>query len=111
MSALPTQRDPWPASNKTFIVGQGSELSGWALFVQDGHGVYVNNCVKLHVSEVRTSVALPVGREFSMGYAYQPVDISVGNVRLLVDGQVVASGERVPAAVATNSKGIGPPTD
>ena len=86
------------ADNQGFLVGQGSELSGWALFVQDGHGVYVNNCVKLHVSELRTSVALPVGREFSLGYEYQPVDIGFANVRLLVDGQVVAIGERVPAA-------------
>ena len=60
--------------------------------------MYVNNCVKLHVTEVRTSVALPVGREFSLVYEYEPVAIGVGNVRLLLDGQVVASGERVPVA-------------
>ena len=86
------------ADDQGFLVGQGSELSGWALFVQDGHGVYVNNCVKLNVSEVRTSATLPVGREFSLGYEYEPVDIGFANVRLLVDGQVVAIGERVPAA-------------
>ena len=94
------------ADDQGFLVGQGSELSGWALFVQDGHGVYVNNCVKLHVSEVRTSVALPVGREFSLGYEYEPVDIGVGSVRLLVDGQVVAIGERVPAAPMGYSNSI-----
>ena len=60
--------------------------------------MYVNNCVKVHVSEIRTSVALPVGCEFSLGYEYEPVDIGFGDVRLLVDGQVVAAGMRVPAA-------------
>ena len=94
------------ADNQGFLVGQGSELSGWALFVQDGHGVYVNNCVKLHVSELRTSVALPVGREFSLGYEYEPVDIGFGKVRLLVDGQEVAIGERVPAAPMGYSNSI-----
>lgn len=84
------------ADNQGFLAGQGSGLSGWALFVQAGHGVYVNNCVRMHVSELRTPIALPVGREFSLGFEYEPVDIGFGHVRLLVDGQVVASSERVP---------------
>ena len=86
------------ADDQGFVVGQGSDLSGWALFVQDRHGVYVNNCVKLHFTEVRTPLALPLGREFSLAYEYHPLDIGYGEVRLLVDGQVVAVGERVPAA-------------
>ena len=80
------------------LVGQGTEFSGWALFVQGGKGVYVSNCVKVALDQVRTPESLPVGREFALRYEYEPVDIGVGTVRLLVNGAVVASREGVRTA-------------
>lgn len=80
------------------LVGQGSDLSGWALFVQDGRGVYVSNCVQVEVQELRTASPLPIGREFSLRFEYEPLDIGYGKVRLRVDGEIVATAERVRTA-------------
>ena len=80
------------------LVGQGSRLSGWALFVRNGKGVVVSNCVQVELTELQTRSALPVGREITLRYEYEPVGIGVGNVRLLVDGEVVASREGVRTA-------------
>ena len=81
-----------------FLVGQGSELSGWALFVKDGRGVYVSNCVQVAVCELRTASPLPIGREFSLRVEYEPLDIGLGTVRLRVDGEIVGTSERVRTA-------------
>ena len=40
------------AEDQGFLVDQGSGLGGWALFVKNGNAVYVNNCMKLHFSEL-----------------------------------------------------------
>jgi arylsulfatase len=81
-----------------FLVGQGSDLSGWMLVVEEGHGVYVNNCVKLHVTRVRTAHPLPLGREVSLAVEYEPLGVGLANVTLRVDGEVAACAERVPTA-------------
>ena len=39
-----------------------------------------------------------MSREFSLGYELESLDIGFGQVRLLVDGKLVATGERVPTA-------------
>ena len=86
------------ADDHGFLVGQGSELSGWALFVKDGRGVYVSNCVQVAVCELRTASPLPIGREFSLRVEYEPLDIGLGTVRLRVDGEIVGTSERVRTA-------------
>jgi len=80
-----------------FVVGQGSELSGWALLVREGAAAYVSNCVQVAMGELHYG-PLPVGREFSLGIEVEPVEIGVGRVRMLLDGQVVASAERIRCA-------------
>ena len=81
-----------------FVVGQGSELNGWVLLVQDGHGVYVNNCVKLHLTSVRTELPLPIGREFSLAVEYEPIEIGLGRVTVRIDDEIAALCERMPSS-------------
>ena len=81
-----------------FVVGQGSELNGWVLLVQDGHGVYVNNCVKLHLTSVRTELPLPIGREFSLAVEYEPIEIGLGRLTVRIDDEIAARCERMPSS-------------
>ena len=80
------------------IVSQGGNLGGWALLVMGGRAVYINNFLKLEVSVMRSSSALPVGREFLLEYSYEPLVVGRANVRLLVDGQEVARLDDMPTA-------------
>ena len=47
---------------------------------------------------MRSSSALPVGREFLLEYAYEPLAVGRAKVRLLVDGLEVARLDDMPTA-------------
>jgi len=71
------------------LVSQGGNLAGWAFFVNDGVAVYANNNLKLGTASVATP-PLDVGRDLEVEFRWQPVEVGLGDVTLLVDGEVVA---------------------
>jgi len=78
------------AGDEGVLLAHGGRFGGYALHVQDGRLHYVHNVL----GEVRHRVSsppLPLGAR-RLGYAYTPTADRAGNVDLLVDGMVVASG-------------------
>ena len=80
------------------VVSQGGNLGGWAVLVTRGHAVYVNNFLKLKLSVLKSKTPIPVGREFCLEYAYEPLEVGEATVRLLVDGEEVARLDNMPTA-------------
>lgn len=79
------------------LVSHGGSLAGWALYARDRRVTYINNNLKLSLFELSTD-ELPVGREFAVGYEWQPTAFGVGTVRLFVDDHLVASADEVATA-------------
>jgi arylsulfatase len=79
------------------LVSQGATLAGWALYVRDRRLTYINNNLKLSLCELSTD-QLPVGRELTVRYEWQPLTPGRGNVRLFVDDQLAASQDDVASA-------------
>lgn len=78
-------------SDEGVLVALGGLFGGWVLFVRGRQLVYVNNFLKLSSVTLTTDMPLPLGREISVGYEWEPTELGRGNVRLLVNGETVAS--------------------
>ncbi|MFW2334649.1 arylsulfatase [Ilumatobacter sp.] len=79
------------------LVSQGGSLAGWALIVRDRRVTYLNNNLKLSLAELSTD-ELPVGRDLAVRYEWHPSAPGVGDVRLFVDDEIVASLDDVRSA-------------
>ncbi len=78
------------------LLSHGANLGGWAIYVRDGRAIYLNNHLRLELTELRTA-AFPLRREVELRYEWQPVAVGAGDVRLLIDGIEVASAVAVPS--------------
>jgi arylsulfatase len=85
------------ATDEGLLVSHGGSLAGWALYVRDRRVVYVNNNLKLSLTELSTG-ELPVGIDLAVRFEWEPTAPGVGDVRLLVDGHVAASLDGVRSA-------------
>lgn len=72
------------------LLAHGGRFGGYALYVQDGRLHYVHNFLGERRSRV-SSPPLPTGAH-RLGYSFTPTGQFQGDVDLLVDGEVVASG-------------------
>ena len=88
-----TMRSP---GDEGLLVSHGANLAGWALYVRDGQVVYLNNRLKLDYTEI-LSGPIPTGGEVALRYEWEPLAPGLGNVRLLVDDELVASADDVPS--------------
>ena len=72
------------------LVAHGGRFGGYSLYVQDGRLHYVHNVVGEEWNRV-SSPPLPTGAR-RLGYSFTPTGQFQGDVDLLVDGEVVATG-------------------
>ena len=72
------------------LVAHGGRFGGYALYVQDGCLHYVHNVLG-DVHHRVSSPPLPIGAR-RLGYSFTPTGPFQGDVDLLVDGEVVATG-------------------
>jgi arylsulfatase A-like enzyme len=77
------------------LLCQGNVLGGWVLFLSDGRLRWVHNYVGLSVDRVLSDVEVPPGQH-ALAVRYDKTGDHTGDVSLLLDGQVVGSGQ-VPA--------------
>lgn len=82
--------------DRGLLVSHGANLGGWALLVDGGRAVYLNNHLRLTTTEL-TTPRLPVGRELELRYEWVPIEAGLGTARLVVDGDVVAEASDVPS--------------
>jgi len=81
------------------LLCQGNVLGGWVLFVSDGRLRWVHNYVGLQVDRITSDVVVPPG-EHTLAARYDKAGENVGDVTLLLDGEVVGTGH-VPAFTAS----------
>ncbi len=85
------------ATDEGLLVSHGGSLAGWALYVRDRRVVYLNNNLKLSLTELSTG-ELPLGLDLAVRLVWEPTGPGVGDVRLLVDDHVAASLDGVRSA-------------
>lgn len=82
------------------IVQQGGWLGGWAIFLQDGHAVYLNNFLRLAITTMQTPDPLPVGQDLRLVFEWVPTAVGRGNASFLLNGKVLVKREDVPTSPA-----------
>lgn len=85
------------ADDAGLLVAHGGSLAGWALLVDDGRALYVNNHLGLETTELRSST-LPTGVDVELRYEWQPTAVGRGIARLFVDGTLDLEQHDVPTA-------------
>jgi arylsulfatase len=91
------------------VAAQGGRFGGWSLYLREGRLAYCHNVVGLEVHHVRSDVSLAPGRHWlTMAFHYDGEGVgNGGQVRLLVDGEVIGEGQigsTVPFLYSFNSK-------
>ncbi len=79
------------------LVSHGGSLAGWALFVRDRKVTYINNNLKLSLTKLSTG-ELPVGKDLSVCYEWDPSGPGIGDVNLFVDDRLASSVQDVRSA-------------
>jgi len=76
------------------LVAQGGQFGGWALFLQDGHPVYVHNYLGVERTHVVSVHSVPEGEHtVEVRFNYDGGGLGKGGtVTLLIDGTDVATG-------------------
>jgi arylsulfatase len=77
------------------LVSQGNVLGGWVLFVRDGSVSYVHNYVGLSEHRLSAPFSFSPGRH-AITFRFSRTEDHAGVGSLLVDGDVVATGEIAP---------------
>ena len=101
------------AGDEGVIISHGSNIGGYALFVQDRKLHYVHNYVGVKELHVASASELPPGKH-SLRYEFEPTGApdlmrgkgTPGRARLLVDGEQVGTGDfdvTVPLALGLGS--------
>jgi arylsulfatase len=90
-----TARVTLGSADEGVLVCQGGELAGWTLFVQNDRAHYLHNVLKIEFSQLVSAESLPTGREIALSVEYEPIEQGWGRARMLVDGEVVATNERM----------------
>lgn len=81
-------------SDEGILVSAGGRFAGYALFILDGHLVYVHNVAGRALLEVRSEQELPAGR-LDLVFEFTTDSPSLGSggaVRMTCDGQLVGGG-------------------
>ena len=81
----------YSADDEGVLVAHGGRFGGYALYMQDNALHYTHNFLGAQRFRV-SSPPLPEGRHH-LGYSFTPTGQFAGTVDLLVDGEIVASGE------------------
>jgi arylsulfatase A-like enzyme len=74
------------------LLGQGSFLGGWCLYVRGGRLTYAHNLGSREVRHIRADPAVPTGRR-TLAFRFAKTGNHAGTGRLFVDGELVGEGE------------------
>ncbi len=73
------------------LIGQGSGLGGWCVFMSEGRLRYAHNLGGVEVHEIGSDVVVPAG-DHELAFRFRPTGLHRGEGTLLVDGSVVGEG-------------------